>query len=82
MEKNNIHLINYIKCLSLLLIYFNHSEIYSNRKRPSVLIYTDHYIGAAEALYHPVMVHAFFIVSGYLLFRKQLTIPSLVVATN
>lgn len=59
--KNNISWVNTIKVLCMVLIYLNHSEIYCGST-----------IGSLRNIYLPFFVPAFFFVSGYLLFMKQL----------
>lgn len=58
----NLHWVNAVKLLCMVFVFFNHSEIYS-----------EHYVGWLDRIYIPFFVNAFFFVSGYLLFRKQLS---------
>lgn len=60
----NLSWVNNLKVICMVLIYLNHSEIYC-----------DFNIGPIRNVYLPVFVLSFFFVSGYLLFRKQLSIP-------
>lgn len=64
MKKGNIGWVNTIKVLCMILIYLNHSEIYCG---------TD--IGLLRNIYLPIFVPAFFFISGYLLFMKQMKEP-------
>lgn len=48
----------------MFLVYINHTEIYYGYNIPY-----------AETFYRPFFVNLFFIVSGYLLFRKYLSYP-------
>lgn len=59
---NNKTWIDYTKVLCMFLVYLNHMEIYYGYSIPG-----------AEILYRPFFVNLFFIVSGYLLFRKYLS---------
>lgn len=60
--KKQISWINTLKVLCMLMIYLNHSEIYCGTT-----------IGDLRNIYLPVFVPAFFFISGYLLFMKQLS---------
>lgn len=64
MSKKNILWINYIRAICILAVYLVHSELYYGYS-----------IGALDYLVHPFYVNAFFFVSGYLMFRKQLSEP-------
>lgn len=59
-SKQNIFWIDAVKAICMILVYFAHSEIYSG--------YT---ILPINNVFRPFYVNAFFIVSGYLLFKKQ-----------
>ena len=59
---SEIHWINSVKAFCMFIIYFNHCEIYC-----------EYHQKAIDAVYSPFFVNAFFVVSGYLLFRKQLS---------
>ena len=61
--KKNLVWINLIKGFCILLVYLNHSEIFYG-------ISTDWFI----RLYQPFFVNLFFIISGYLLFKKYVYI--------
>lgn len=63
-KSKNIFWINAIKAICIIAVYFVHCQIYCG----CWLKYVNVFI-------HPVYVNAFFFVSGYLLFRKQLTEP-------
>lgn len=63
-NKKNILWINYLKALSIIGVYFVHCETYYNWRLAEVNLFI-----------HPFYVNAFFFVSGYLLFRKQLSVP-------
>lgn len=56
--------IDYTKAFCMFLVYINHTEIYYGYNIPY-----------AETIYRPFFVNLFFIVSGYLLFRKYLSTP-------
>ena len=56
--------IDYTKAFCMFLVYINHTEIYYGYNIPY-----------AETIYRPFFVNLFFIVSGYLLFRKYLSLP-------
>ena len=64
MAAKNINWINAIKAICMILIYFVHGQTYY-----------DLWLGDVNHYIHPVYVNAFFFVSGYLLFRKQLSTP-------
>lgn len=61
---SSINWINILKVLCMVLIYLNHSEFYCGTT-----------IGEFRNIYLPFFVPAFFFVSGYLLFMKQLKDP-------
>lgn len=64
MNKKNITWINYIKALAIIAVYLIHvQDIYG------------YSIGFLLKLINPWFVNAFFFVSGYLIYRKQLTQP-------
>lgn len=67
MNKNNIIWINWLKCICIVFVYLNHSEIYSGVHL------------CIRPIYRPFFVNAFFFVSGYLLFKKQLSQRSLII---
>lgn len=52
--------VNIIKALCMFVVFLNHSEIYYGSTIPYI-----------ESIYRPVFVNTFFLISGYLLFRKQ-----------
>lgn len=54
--------INHAKCICMLFVYLDHSEFFCGCK-----------IGTVRNLFLPIFVNAFFIISGYLLFKKQLS---------
>lgn len=58
----NLHWINAVRICCMIFVFFNHSEIYCN-----------YYIESLDKLYFTFFVNAFFFVSGYLLYRKQLS---------
>lgn len=62
--KKDINWINAVKAICMLMVYVVHCESYYG-----------HWLGHVNVLLHPVYVNAFFFVSGYLLFRKQLSQP-------
>ncbi len=57
----NIHWINYLKAICLFAVYLSHCQAYYK------------YSMAASVLIRPFYVNAFFFISGYLLFRTQLS---------
>ena len=61
----NISWINLLKALSLIGVFFVHCESYYGRT-----LSFDNFI-------YPWYVNAFFFVSGYLLFWKQLSVPKI-----
>ena len=60
--RKDIDWIDHAKFLCMLFVYLDHSEIFGGCK-----------IGTIRNLYLPVFVNSFFFISGYLLFRKQLS---------
>ncbi len=64
METKNIGWINYAKAICIIMIFLVHSCTFYGLSIP--------YLGT---FVHPVYVNTFFIISGYLLFRKQLSSP-------
>lgn len=64
MEKKNIAWINTCKALCMILVYLNHSCIVLGVG-----------LGRYDDWYFALYVNAFFVISGYLLFRKQLSSP-------
>ena len=63
-QKKNIPWINYLRGICILSVYFVHSNLY-----------TCEYLSNVNLFIHPFYVNGFFFVSGYLLFRKQLSSP-------
>lgn len=62
--KKDINWINAVKAICMLMVYVVHCESYYGL-----------WLGHVNVFLHPVYVNAFFFVSGYLLFRKQLSPP-------
>lgn len=62
--KKDINWINAAKAICMLMVYVVHGEAYYGS-----------WLGHVNIYLHPVYVNAFFFVSGYLLFRKQLSAP-------
>lgn len=62
MGKKDILWINYVKALSIIGVFFVHSGLYYGLFTSNINLFI-----------HPFYVNAFFFVSGYLLFRKQLS---------
>ena len=62
MELKNISWINYIRTICMFFVYFYHAE---NRA------HFDFLDRDFDVFYNPFFVNAFFVVSGYLLYRKQ-----------
>lgn len=62
--KKDINWINAVKAICMLMVYTVHCETYYGC-----------WIGHLNLFLHPVYVNAFFFVSGYLLFGKQLSQP-------
>lgn len=54
--------VDYAKAFCMFIVYVNHAEIYYN-----------HIIPFAGTIYRPFFVNLFFIISGYLFFRKYFT---------
>ena len=65
-QTKTIPWINNVKALSIIAVFFVHCELYYG--------FT---LDAANLFIHPWYVNAFFFVSGYLLFWKQLTVPKI-----
>ena len=63
-NSKSINWINAVKALCIILVFLRHSENY----------YGVH-LGWVDGLYLTIYVNAFFFVSGYLLFWKQLSEP-------
>ena len=63
-NKKGINWINAVKALSIIAVFYVHCTNYYGYK-----------IGRINDFIHPFYVNAFFFVSGYLLFRKQLSTP-------
>ena len=63
-QKKDILWVNYLKALCILGVYFVHSNQYYGFNLSSI-----------NKFVHPFYVNAFFFISGYLLFRKQLSAP-------
>ena len=63
-KQNDISWINLVKVTCIVLIFLNHSEIYTENALPFV-----------RSIYAPFFVNAFFVVSGFLFFRKHLSEP-------
>lgn len=61
-KKQEIHWVNALKALCIIFIYVFHCEFYCKFE-----------LGTVRLLYLPFFTNAFFFVSGYLLFRKQLS---------
>lgn len=64
--KKSIFWINAVKAFAILAVYLSHVQ--------SSLFY-GYSIGGVHVFLSPWYVNAFFIISGYLLFRKQLSLP-------
>ena len=63
-EKKNIYWINAVKAFAIMAVFLSHVQ--------AIYGYS---IGVVHRFISPWYVNAFFFVSGYLLFRKQLSIP-------
>lgn len=63
-KKTELPWVNYIKAICLFFIYFHHCEFY-----------TGWHNNMLDAFYAPFFVNSFFVISGYLLFKKQLSEP-------
>ena len=61
MDIKKITWINYVKAISMICVYFVHSGLYYGLDTSLI-----------NTFIHPFYVNAFFFVSGYLFFRKQL----------
>lgn len=64
MKNSNLHWINNCRALGILMIFFVHCASYYNYNIKNISLFI-----------HPVYVNLFFFISGYLLFRKQLSEP-------
>lgn len=62
-DKKTIPWINVLKALCILLVFFRHCESYLGFECSWI-----------NFLIEPIYVNSFFFISGYLLFKKQLTI--------
>ena len=62
MEKKEISWINYARIICMFLVYFFHTESRAQ---------FDFLNRSFDVFYKPFFINAFFIISGYLLFRKQ-----------
>jgi hypothetical protein len=60
--KKNIPWINNVKALCMLIVFLFHSEWY-----------LEYDLSIVDSFYTPFFINSFFFLSGYLLFRKQLT---------
>lgn len=65
-QTKSIPWINNVKALSIVAVFFVHCQLYYG--------FT---LDGANLFIHPWYVNAFFFVSGYLLFWKQLTAPKI-----
>lgn len=63
-QKKDVNWINALKALCIILVFLRHSENYYGYQ-----------LGRLDDLYLTIYVNAFFFVSGYLLFWKQLSAP-------
>lgn len=63
-SSKSIFWINAVKAICIISVFFVHSQSYSN-----------YGLGVINTYVHPFYVNGFFFVSGYLLFRKQLSSP-------
>lgn len=63
-EKKELVWVNNVKFICLILVFLTHSESYTQTWIEGLIYY-----------YQPFFTNAFFLVSGYLLFRKQLSNP-------
>ena len=64
--KKDINWINALKALCIIFVFLRHSENYYGAA-----------LGWFDGIYLPFYVNAFFFVSGYLLFWKQLSVPKI-----
>ena len=62
MKKNEIDWINMAKAISIFLVYLFHTEFYMQLDFPNI-----------KCFYTPFFTHVFFFISGYLIFRRQLS---------
>ena len=60
-SRKNIHWINYVKAICMIVIYYTHAQGFFKYTVPGLAKYLT-----------PFYVNAFFLVSGYLFFRKQI----------
>lgn len=65
-QTKSIPWINNVKALSIIAVFFVHCQLYYG-----------FILDGANLFIHPWYVNAFFFVSGYLLFWKQLTEPKI-----
>ena len=65
-KHNDINWINVVKALCIMLVFLRHSESYYGIS-----------LGRFDGLYLTIYVNAFFFVSGYLLYWKQLSEPKM-----
>ena len=63
-QGKDINWINALKALCILFVFLRHSENYYGED-----------LGWFDSIFLPFYVNAFFFVSGYLLFWKQLSVP-------
>jgi fucose 4-O-acetylase-like acetyltransferase len=61
-KEENLYWVNALRAICIIFVYFAHSEVY-----------TKYTILPIDRFYRPFFVNAFFFVSGYLLFRTQLS---------
>ena len=61
--KKDIFWINYVKAISIIGVFLAHSAVFYSIS-----------IGCVNVFINPFYVNAFFFISGYLLFRKQLSV--------
>lgn len=66
MSKKDINWINLVKALCIIFVFLRHCENYFGER-----------LGWIDGLYLTIYVNAFFFVSGYLLFWKQLSEPKI-----
>ncbi len=70
-KQNDINWINVVKAVCIILVFLRHSENYYGLS-----------LGQFDGLYLTIYVNAFFFVSGYLLFWKQLSEPKILEKTS
>ena len=63
-NSKNIFWINAVKAICILAVYFVHCQLYYG-----------YWLQGVNVFIHPIYVNGFFFISGYLLFRKQLSEP-------